>query len=192
MKNKAGSAQSAGYHAVRFYDNEKSLAQMVADFLAEGLTDDKPGIVIAAPSQRAAIVRELVTRSFDVVALQVSGDLVLLDADETLSRFMQHDGTLQAVAFGNAMRDVIRKACRGRTDCTVRIYGQMVDILWKDGKQKLAIDLEILWNQLANTQAFSLLCGYAMGSFYKDVDTDEICGRHTHVVSGDGSARAVA
>ncbi|PYQ79278.1 MAG: hypothetical protein DMG01_09195 [Acidobacteria bacterium] len=192
MKNTARSVPTAPYHAVRFYDNEKSLAQIVAEFLAEGLTDGKPGIVIAAPSQRAAIVRELVVRSFDVVSLQGSGDLVLLDADETLATFMPDDGKLHAKAFENEMCNVIRKACRGRTDCTVRIYGQMVDILWKSGKHKLAIRLEVLWNQLANTHAFSLLCGYAIGSFYKDANFEEICSQHTHVVSGDGSAKAVA
>jgi len=174
MKNTARSVPTAPYHAVRFYDNEKSLAQIVAEFLAEGLTDGKPGIVIAAPSQRAAIVRELVVRSFDVVSLQGSGDLVLLDADETLATFMPDDGKLHAKAFEN------------------RIYGQMVDILWKSGKHELAIRLEVLWNQLANTHAFSLLCGYAIGSFYKDANFEEICSQHTHVVSGDGSAKAVA
>jgi hypothetical protein len=50
----------------------------------------------------------------------------------------------------------------------------------------------MLWNQLANTHAFSLLCGYAMGHFYKDANRDEICRHHTHVVSPDGKAVKVA
>jgi len=68
------------------------------------------------------------------------------------------------------------------------IYGQMVDLLWKDGKHDVAIRLEILWNQLANTQRFSLLCGYTVGSFYKDAHFDDVCGQHTHVVAADGTA----
>jgi hypothetical protein len=51
--------------------------------------------------------------------------------------------------------------------------------------------LERLWNQLAHQQAFSLLCGYAMGDFYKDSNFDDICGQHSHVVSADGSAQIV-
>jgi hypothetical protein len=31
-------------HAVRFYENEKSLAQIVADFLADGLTEADPRV----------------------------------------------------------------------------------------------------------------------------------------------------
>jgi hypothetical protein len=64
----------------------------------------------------------------------------------------------------------------------------MVDFLWQQGKWDLAIRLEMLWNQLANTRRFSLLCGYAIGPFYKDAHVDRVCAEHTHVISSDGSA----
>lgn len=191
MNQMARSTSARPYHAVRFYENEKSLARIVAEFLADGLTTSEPGIVVATPVQRAAIVRELVLRGVDVVSLQRSGDLVLLDAEDTLSSFRAND-KLDARAFKSAMCAVIERACRGRTNCIVRIYGQMVDLLWQEGQRDLAIHLEMLWNQLANTQLFSLLCGYTMGSFYKDAHVDDICGQHTHVVSADGASEAVA
>jgi DcmR-like sensory protein len=167
------------YHAVRFYENEKSLAMIVAGFLADGLADGTPGIVVATPAQGAAIVRELGARDLDVVSLKQSDDLVLVDASDTLSSFMPN-GTLDAQAFNDRLCAVITRACRGRTDSTVRIYGQMVDILWKEGKCDMAIRLEMLWNLLANTRRFSLLCGYAIGSFYKDAHVDDVCAQHTH------------
>jgi hypothetical protein len=191
MKKAIGSPADCRYHAVRFYENEKSLAQMVAEFLADGLNDGEPGMVVATPAQRAAISRALIVRGVDVVSLQRSGDLVLLDAENTLSSFMKND-TLDAKAFRDRMCTLIDGACRGRTNCIVRVYGQMVDVLWQQEKRELAIDLEILWNQLASTQRFSLLCGYAMGSFYKDAHVEDVRGHHTHVVSADGTATAVA
>jgi hypothetical protein len=36
----------------------------------------------------------------------------------------------------------------------------------KDGLTTAAIKLEVLWNQLAMTREFSLLCAYSMGNFY--------------------------
>ena len=179
------------HHAVRFYDNDKSLAQIVARFLSEGLAEGKPGIVVATPSHRVAILRELVAESLDVVQLQRSHDLVLLDAAETLSMFMVN-GKPDAEAFKKSMCDVIKTACGERPDCTVRIYGQMVDVLWKNGQQEAAISLETLWNELANTKAFSLLCGYSMGHFYKDANFQQVCSQHTHIVSADGALTAVA
>jgi hypothetical protein len=191
VNNADGSASPPLYHAVRFYENEKSLAQIVAEFLIDGLGEGKPGIVVATPTQRAAIVRELIARSVDVVGLQRSDDLVLLDAQDTLSTFMV-DGKPDARAFKKSMIGVIKRACRERLNCTVRIYGQMVDVLWKNGQHEAAIRLEVLWNHLANSEAFSLLCGYAIGHFYKDANFDHICGQHTHVLSADGKAVAVA
>jgi hypothetical protein len=178
------------YHGVRFYENEKSLSHIVAAFLCEGLAGNNPGIVVAVPSQRAAILRALHARSVDVVRLQRSGDLLLLDGDDMLATFMVDDKP-DPDRFRSGMTERIQRVCGGR-QCTVRIYGQMVDILWKKGMKEAAIRLELLWNYLANTQSFSLLCGYSLGHFYYDVGMDEICRQHTHVVSADGKSEAVA
>lgn len=183
------SSMDAPYHAVRFYESDRSLAQIVAGFLTEGFAEGNPGIVVATPVQRAAIIRELTARSFDVVDLQRSKDLLLLDATETLSTFMT-DGRPDALHFNTQMCQAIERVCRGRSNCRVRIFGQMVDVLWQDGQRDAATRLEVLWNQLANEQAFSLLCGYAMGNFYKGSNFDDICSQHSHVLSNDGRAIA--
>jgi hypothetical protein len=187
----SSSSAAAGYHAVRFYENDRSLARIVAEFLEEGFEGGSPGIVVATATLRAQIIRELTDRSLDVDRLQRSHDLLLLDAKETLSTFMM-DARPDAGKFKDQMCQVIQRVCRDRADCTVRIFGQMVDILWQDGERDAAIRLEMLWNQLAQTEAFSLLCGYAMGHFYKDAHFADICGQHSHIVSDDGKANRVA
>jgi hypothetical protein len=68
----------------------------------------------------------------------------------------------------------------------IRAFGEMVDVLWRAGETVAAVKLEVLWNELARTHNFSLLCGYSMGNFYKSAAIDEICGHHTHVVSATG------
>jgi hypothetical protein len=141
--------------------------------------------VIATPEHAEAIRNVLVTHYFDLTQLQAAGDLILLDARETLSRFMR-DGMPDGTLFRDSMVPVIDRACRGRTDCVIRAYGEMVDVLWKEGKTAAAIRLEMLWNQLAQTHSFSLLCGYSMGHFYKDVGQPDIRRQHTHVVSDSG------
>ena len=181
----------AEYHAVRFYESDSSLARIVAEFLHHGFDAGNPGIVVATANLRDAIIDELAERSLDVVELQRSHDLLLLDAKETLAPFMSA-GRPDPLKFKDQMCQVIRRACGKRAPCTVRIFGQMVDVLWKDGERDAAIRLEVLWNQLAQTEAFSLLCGYAMGNFYKDVNRDDICRQHSHIVSADGKANRVA
>jgi hypothetical protein len=160
--------------APRFYDSESSLARIVAEFLAEGFNDGNPGIVITTEDQRAEIVRELTARSYDVEALQRSRDFLLLDAQQVLSTIIV-DGKPDARRFQDEVRQVIECVRRARPDCTVRMFGQMIDVLWRQGDRSAAIRLELLWNQLAQTQP-SLVCGYAIGNFYKDARLEDVCG----------------
>jgi hypothetical protein len=190
MMKKESGREAGHFHAVRFYEDAQSLARMVATFVAEGFIEGLPAIIIATPEHRDAIIRKLTSMSFDLDHLKRQNDLIVLDARDTLALFMVN-GMPNAKNFESAMLPVIDKACRGRQDCVIRAYGEMVDVLWKDGMEAAAVRLEMLWNQLANTRKFSLLCGYSMGSFYKDAAFDAICHQHTHVLSVDGAAAPV-
>jgi hypothetical protein len=186
-----GPRREAGhFHAVRFYEDAQSLARMVATFIAEGFIEGLPAILIATPEHREAVVDKLKAMSFDLDRMRRENDLIVLDAREILALFMV-DGMPNADKFQDAMLPIIDRACRDRQDCVIRAYGEMVDVLWKDGCEAAAVRLEMLWNQLANTRQFSLLCGYSMGSFYKDAAFDAICHQHTHVLSIDGAAAPV-
>jgi hypothetical protein len=60
-------------------------------------------------------------------------------------------------------------------------------VLWQAGHTVAATRLEMLWNDLAQTHDFALLCGYSMGHFYKDAAAgDHVMKQHTHVVSASG------
>src|SRR5690349_19541545 len=86
---RSGASTSATYpHSVKFYDDETSLGRTVAEFLAPGLLKQLPAIVIATPSSRKMIARELGDRGVNVSQLEQTGDLQMVDADETLARFM--------------------------------------------------------------------------------------------------------
>jgi hypothetical protein len=178
-------AAATRVHAVRFYESRESLAKIVGKFLGEGFIAGLPAIVIATPQHRDAIRTVLAGHYFDLLRLEAADDLIMVDAAEMLSRFM-HDGMPDAVRFRHAMIPVIEQACRGRDDCVIRAYGEMVDVLWQAGQTVAAIRLEMLWNQLAQTHSFALLCGYSMGHFYKDVGQHQILRQHTHLVSDSG------
>jgi DcmR-like sensory protein len=181
------SPESGHFHAVRFYEDAQSLARIVAGFVAEGLIADQPAIVIATPAHFSSIADQLRSMSFDVDTLLKDRRLIALDAQETLNRMMS-DGMPHAQLFEDAIVPAFDAAAGTRQDAVVRAYGEMVDVLWKSGLEAAAVRLEMLWNQLAMTRRFSLLCGYSMGSFYKDAGFRDICDQHTHVVSAGGTA----
>jgi hypothetical protein len=183
-------ARGGHFHAVRFYEDEKSLCRIVADFLGDGLVAGQLAVVIATPLHRDGIVRALEALSFDISRLRASRELVMLDADDTLSTFMR-DGSPDPDAFRESIGSVLDDVSAGRPEATVRAYGEMVDRLWKNDAADAAIRLEVLWNELATTRAFSLLCGYSIGNFYKHGAYEHICGQHTHVVSAMGQRTRV-
>jgi hypothetical protein len=178
--------ETGHFHAVRFYESEDSLARMVAGFVAEGVIREHPAIVVGTPEHRNAISQQLTRMGFDIEQLKARGDLFILDAREMLATFMV-DGMPDGERFEESVLPLVDRACRERTGCVIRAYGEMVDVLWKDGMEAAAIRLEKLWNQLAESRTFSLMCGYSMGSFYKNAGFDDICSQHTHVVSPDGA-----
>jgi hypothetical protein len=175
---------SGHFHAVRFYEDTASLSRTVAAFLADGFALGQPALISATPEHRDAVLEELRLRHIDADKVQGAGDLLLLDARQLLGTFMVNDMP-EAASFKAHVPAALDHLYRGRTHCAIRAYGEMVDVLVQDGLTAAAIHLEGLWNELAMTHAFSLLCGYALGHFYKDVGMRAICAQHSHVMPAD-------
>ncbi|PYQ27769.1 MAG: hypothetical protein DMF57_18120 [Acidobacteria bacterium] len=167
-------------HAVQFYEEEEVLYSTVADFLADGLLAGEPVVVIATEPHRLAFVASLEGKGVGTEGM------ILLDAREMLDTFMV--GTMpDEQRFRASIGGVIEKAAASRRKLAVRAYGEMVDVLWRDGNPEAAIALEELWNDLANLYTFALLCAYPIGNIYKEAHSpqfEKICSRHTHVIPG--------
>ena len=175
MKN---ATSGAGHlHAVKFYESPELLCDIVAEFLGEGLVEHHPALMIATPEHRVGILSALRARRLDVDRLQADRELLLLDDSDVLTSFMV-DGMPDATPFTAATACAI-EVSRGRHDQTTRAYGEMVDVLWKAEHDAAAIRVELLWNRLAATHEFSMLCGYAMGNFHKDMGQAEIHDQHS-------------
>jgi hypothetical protein len=102
-----------------------------------------------------------------------------------LGQFMVGDEP-NAHLFEQNVGVIVKQVLDGRGRTIVRAYGEMVDVLWKRGRSEAAIKVEILWNKLADKYSFALLCGYAMGNFYKQPkQLEDICALHTHVTGPD-------
>ncbi|RPH59909.1 MAG: hypothetical protein EHM89_09845 [Acidobacteria bacterium] len=173
------------HHAVQFYGNKDSLFTTVAGFLSEGLVAEQPTIVIATEDHRLAILERLRERFIDVDLAQRCGDLVLIDAEEMLGKFMS-DEVPDPSLFEDHVGGLIDQSLAGRPRTVVRAYGEMVDVLWQKGRSDAAIRLEMLWNKLALSRGFALLCGYSMGNFYKKAEQFQaVCDLHTHVMTSE-------
>ena len=179
--------KAAPFHAVRLYDSEAALCRIVAAFLRESLAVGQPAVMIATPRHALGMIAELRARELDVNALTAAGTLAVLDVEETIGRFMV-DGVPDADRFRDTTTAAIDKA-RGPTRASVRVYSETVDLLWKQGRDTVALQVEMLWNKLVRSSDITLLCGCAMSSLIENASVENICRQHTHLVTADGTTR---
>ena len=177
-------------HVVQFYEDDARLAVVVAEFLASGMAAGEPLVVIATPEHWRAFRRGLEERGFDVAVATSRGQITLLDAAETLSQLMEGP-TPDWERFREVVDGVLRRAASAGGGRRVRAYGEMVDLLWRQGDARTALRLEEMWNQLQVAHGFSLLCAYVMGNFYTQAaDLQHVCASHTHVLRTTGGRNA--
>jgi signal transduction histidine kinase len=175
---------SGSTHAVQFYEDDEFLVASVGDYLAAGLAIGQPVVAVTTEPHRVGITKHLRDRGFDVKRAVSRGQLILVDANALLDSFMQ-DGRPNAELCRAAVGSVLGKYHARVPRVTIRVFGEMVDVLCRAGNISAAIELEEFWNDMAKTYSFSLLCGYSMRSFASDAHTDgvsSICHKHVHVM----------
>jgi len=144
-------------HSVLFYECDDELADGAGRFLAEAVLGGGTALAIATPSHLGPFREQLADGGVDVVAAETQGNLIFRDARATLESF-RADAKIDPQAFRKTIGAILREA--GRRAGPVHVYGEMVGLLWEAGDVLGAIELEELWNTLAEELPFSLMCGY--------------------------------
>ena len=176
-------------HDVQFYESDDFLFGSVADYLATGVRLGQPIVVIATVAHRNGYREAMRARGANPDDLTEGRDVAWLDARDTLSAFME-GGKPNAELFDLTVGRVFESLRRNRRYVMIRAHGEMVDILWREGKADAALALEKLWNELAARHSFSLLCTYArqsLASAARVDGVDRICGCHARVLPSETS-----
>jgi diguanylate cyclase (GGDEF)-like protein len=177
-------------HLVELYDSEAVLAATVATFVREGLADGGSALIVATETHCHAFLAALRENGIDVDGMRRDSRLILADAGETLSEFMLATGPDRG-RFQQAVNSAMDRA--PLSQAPLRVYGEMVAVLWEDGDISSAVALEDLWNELAAEREFALLCAYPTTAFDRPGSADalaRVCEQHTKVI--DDSQRLVA
>jgi hypothetical protein len=176
-------------HDVHFYRTDAHLARTVVDFLADGVAAGQPIVAIATEAHRREFAEGLRARGLDVDELYSGRLAVWLDARETLAAFMEGNLPNRELFFAT-VGDVFERLLNKRSYLIIRGYGEMVDLLWRDGNTDGAILLEQMWNDLADRYAYSLLCGYSVENFLHQGGVDalrRVCTHHVHALPIEGT-----
>jgi hypothetical protein len=181
---------NSGGHFVQLYaPGSPALTDSVGHYVWEGIRRGEGVLMISTPEHRELFSAHLQRSGADLPALLECGQLVFLDAGETLSQFMVSGGPLWR-PFERVIRGAIRKVHPAGPGKGLRAYGEMVGLLWKAGQYAAAVRLEQLWNRLMEQCSFSLYCAYAIDVFggeFKAANLDGVLCTHTHMLPSESA-----
>lgn len=168
-------------HLVQIYEKDAAFLDALEGFVSGGLSGGEGVVVIATPAHREALEARLAPRNLDLESLRARGQYIVLDAAETLSRFMIN-GWPDEHLFTEVTTGLLRVARAGGRP--VRAFGEMVALLWEQGHSGATVQLEHLWHRLCHREGFSLFCAYPRIGFTAEASASvkEICELHTRVV----------
>ena len=166
-------------HEIQLYSNDALLMEGFADFAAAELRAGKATLVAATESHRTGILEILKARIVDVDDAVGRGILILVDAAETLSKFMGDDMP-DADHFFRFMESLIATATRIAP--SVSVCGEIAPQLLAAGKPVQALRLEQLWDIAVHGFHLDTLCGYVGNNVDADNEIfSSICAEHSAV-----------
>lgn len=170
-------------HIVQIYGTDEVFLDSLTGFVAGGLAAGDAVIIIATADHRAQLETRLSALGCDLQAASGRDAYFALDAEETLARFFVNDWPNDDL-FTALVADLLARARRdGRR---VRAFGEMVAILWEQGRKGATVRLEYLWHQLCEKERFALFCAYPKNSFANEgrAALHGIFAAHSKVIPG--------
>jgi hypothetical protein len=171
-------------HIVQLYQDDEFLNYAVCYFTAAGLANGESVIVFPTLAHWDAMRARLEAEGTDVAAAEKSGQLTMVDANELLPRFMRNDMP-DPVVFEGAVGEIVSEARAGGRYEDVRLWGEMVDVLWERGDVTASMSLEDLFDVLGRQREFSIFCSFLMDNFNGDVHSHmlpRLGTNHSHLI----------
>jgi hypothetical protein len=178
-------------HIVQLYQDQQFLNRAVCRFAAGAIANGEGVILVPTAAHWEAFRPRLEAEGVDVKAAQDSGQLTVVDADETLPRFMK-DAMPDAPVFLGLAAEVISKARGEGRYPKVRWWGEMVNVLWEQGNVAASMSLEDQFDRLAKHHEIAIFCSFVMDNFNSEVHSrllPRLGQNHSHLIPVEDYAR---
>ncbi len=149
-------------HACHVYESGGELLETLTGYIGGGLWSGEAAIVVATNAHLDRLDNQLRETGLDLAHFRADDRYITISAEGLLPRFMVDDWPDEA-RFHEVLGEIVARARRGGRP--VRVFGEMVAVLWSRRRYKAAIRLEHLWNDLILAGQFRLLCGYSRSDF---------------------------
>jgi hypothetical protein len=175
-------------HVVHLYGrHHTSLIRGIAAYAAEGLRRQEPVLIVATRAHAESVRLQLEEQDVDAVAAVREGIVRFIDAEELLRKLVG-DGGLQWEVFRDIVGALLGEMRAIRPASHIRVFGEMVGVLWTSGRRVEAEQLETYWNRLQEIECFSLFCAYPVDLFEDVLEPSALAGllgSHSHTCAGN-------
>jgi hypothetical protein len=166
-------------HGLELHESDAELLDALEGFASAGLEFGEGVIVIARPERLRALHLRLGARAHFLKAIE-RDQYIPVDAERALAEFMD-DGWPDSSRFDDFVLGLVARA-RGHGR-RLRVFGELVALLWTGGHNAATVHLEHLWKELCEAERLSLLCAYPRDAFAAGPvsSSREICDLHARV-----------
>ena len=173
-------------HEVAFYADSAAFVDGFTRVAQAALQVGNPVILIATDSHRSDILQKLKADAVDVDGALENGNLIQLDALETVATLMVND-VPDPDRCAKIVGDLVTKASKSAKGDHPRIAicGECAPTLLAEGNAEAAIRLEHLWDEITRKYCADTLCGYLWSAFPRKQSVpvfERICAEHSAVV----------
>ena len=160
---------------------DEAFFEALIGYVGGGIRSGDCVIVIATTQHCKELENKLKNLGINTKFLKEEDRLILLDAAETLNKFMVNDWPDEEL-FNTTISQLLQKA--HSKNRKIRAFGEMVALLWAEGLNGATVQLEALWNKFCKKQPFTLFCAYPRIGFTNKManSISDICNCHSKVL----------
>ncbi|HLG04256.1 MAG TPA: MEDS domain-containing protein [Bacteroidia bacterium] len=166
-------------HVVQLYESDKEVLDTLEAFIIDGLQRDECVLIMATQGHLSELELRLIARGLKLPDLLEDNQYIPLNAEECLNKFIVSGWPNEKLFFSFIESVMTRTGNR-----KVRAFGEMVAVLWAQGKSGATVQLENLWHKLHTLNKFCLYCAYPKIGFTQNFNDSihQICKCHSKVI----------
>jgi DNA-binding NarL/FixJ family response regulator len=175
------------HHEVTFFADDASFLDGITQCIVAALSAGNAVIVLLTESHRNSVFAKLQAHGVGIRTAIQQGRYLSFDPAEAFSAFMVND-LPDPDRFFRVVGDLIRHSANAAKGDRPRVAacGEGTALLWAQGKEDAAIQLEHVWDRIARICEVDVWCGYVLSDFQREKDSSvlqSICAEHSKVHS---------
>jgi len=170
-------------HIIQVYENDDIFLDTLANFAGSGIKAGECVIVVATQNHLQSLYFRIARYVLNLREMIAAEQYIPLEAEKVLDQFMINEWPDEKL-FRQTISGIIeRGSCKGRR---IRVFGEMVALLWGKGNTGATVQLEHLWSRFCEENKLTLFCAYPKVGFTNDINNgmQTLCACHSKMING--------